>query len=133
MRYRVLCILLFSLFVLGYSNKADLVPSLTKLSAAQTQSQSIRDEIKIINSKAIVKQGDFGFITIQGLPNTKYRITTSFKRGNRIVSVNQWRATGVNGQATFNWLVDSETAPGTYPAVISGGGKRLTTYHTVNP
>lgn len=133
MKYSLLYILFLSIFISGCNNKNDLMSKLVKLSATQTQSQNIVDDLKIINSKAIVNRGDFGFITIQGRPETKYRITTSFNKGNRVVSVNQWRVTGVNGLATFNWVVDSETIPGTYTAVISGGGKKLNTYHTVNP
>ncbi len=133
MKYRLLYILLLSIFISGCSSKIDFTSRLTKLSTIQTQSQTIVDDLKIINSKAIVNHGESGFITIQGRPETKYKITTSFKKRNKVISVNQWRITGINGQATFNWFVDSETISGTYSAIISGGGKRLTTYHTVNP
>jgi hypothetical protein len=133
MRYRLFYILLLCIFISGCSSRIDLISLLTKFSTIQTQSQTIADDLKIINSKAIVNHGEFGFITIQGRPETKYKITTSFKKSNRVVSVTQWRVTGINGQATFNWFVDSETLPGTYSATISGGGKSLNTYHTVNP
>jgi hypothetical protein len=132
-KYRLLYILLLCLFISGCSSKNYLISKLTRLSIVQTQSQTIVDDLKIINSKAIVNHGEFGFITIQGRSETKYKITTSFKRRNRVVSVTQWRLTGIDGQATFNWFVDSETVPGTYSATISGGGNRLNTYHTVNP
>lgn len=133
MKLRLLCVLLLCVFISGCSSIINLPSGLIRLSALQSQSRSLADDLRIINSNAIVNRGDFGFITIQGRPQTRYRITTSFRRGNRIIPVNQWRVTGSNGQATFNWVVDPETTPGTYPAIISGVGRSLNTYHTVNP
>lgn len=121
------------MLISGCSSRINLISRLNKASTIQTQSQTIVDDLKIINSKVSLRHGEFGFITIQGRPETKYKITTSFKKRSRAVSVTQWRVTGINGQATFNWFVDSETLPGTYSAIISGGGKSLNTYHTVNP
>lgn len=131
MKYSLLCIMFFCLFTSGCANNTDFVSGLTKLSAIQAQSQLISEDLKIVNSNVSIKPGGFGFITIQGRPETKYKITTSFRKRNRLVNVTQWRVTGTDGRATFNWVVDPETAPGTYSAVISGGGKRLDTYHTV--
>lgn len=133
MRYSLLYILLFFILISGCSSEVHLISKLTELSTAQAQLQTVADDLRIINSKTNLSHGDFGFITIQGHPETKYKITTSYKRRNRVVSVTQWRITGIDGTATFNWVVDSETIPGTYSVVISGGGKRLNTYHTVNP
>ena len=133
MKCRLLFFLLLSVFLFGGSSPINLTPRLTKVSAIETQFQNIADDLTIINSKTSVRQGEFGFITIQGRPETKYRITTTFKKNRRIISVRQWRITGINGQATFNWFVDFETIPGNYSAIISGGGKRLNTYHTVSP
>lgn len=133
MKCRLLYFLLLSIFLFGGSSPINLTPGLTKVLAIETQSHSIADELIIINSSASVRPGEFGFITIQGRPETKYRITTTFKKNKRVVFVRQCRVTGINGQATFNWFVDSETIPGTYSALISGGGKRVNIYHTVHP
>ena len=37
------------------------------------------------------------------------------------------------GVATFNWIVDMKTTPGTYAASIFGGGYTLNTTHIVLP
>lgn len=130
---RLLCILFLCLFISSCNINTDSVTKFNKLSSEQTQSQLAGNNLRIINSNTYIKHGDFGFITIEGLPKTKYKITTSFKKDQKVISVTQWRVTDVNGNATFNWIVDSETIPGTYPAVITGGGKKLDTYHTVLP
>lgn len=132
MKYILLCILFSCILLSGFS-KIDITPRFLKSSAVQTQSQAAAENLRIISSNANIRHGDFGFITIQGRPETEYKIATSYRRGNRVISVTQWRVTGQNGQATFNWVVDAETVPGTYSAVITGGGEQLTTYHTILP
>lgn len=132
-RYRLLYVLLLCIIASGCSTKNDLISRLTKFSTIQAQSEAIGDNLTILNSKTSIRGGEFGFITIQGQPGIKYKISTLYKKGNRTLSVTQWRVTDARGQATFNWFVDSDTTPGTYSATISGGGKTINTYHTVNP
>jgi hypothetical protein len=133
MLHKLLCFVLFLLFIVGCSSNTTLIsePKRTQISRLQTTSSS--DELKIIRSSTKLKVGDMGFITIQGKPGVRYKIESSFKIGQRVIPVTQWRVTGKNGQATFNWVVSTETAPGNYSAVISGDGKALNVSHTVLP
>ena len=133
MKLRLLCMILICMFLSGCRSKTNMPSIFGRLSSMQYTTQGLPGDISIINSNTAVNRGDFGFITIQAQPGTRYRITTSYKKGSRIVSVNQWRITDSKGQATFNWVVSPETVPGTYPAIIYGGGRSINTYHTVNP
>lgn len=133
MKLILLCMIFICEFLSGCSSKINMPPGLVRLSSVQSQPQELAGSLSIINSSTAVNRGGFGFITIQGRPGTRYKITTSYRNGNRIISVNQWRITDSNGQATFNWVVGPETVPGTYPAIIYGGGRSINTYHTVNP
>ena len=100
-------------------------------SITQKQFQTAKRHLKIINAITNVKRGGTGIITIQGAPNTSYSIKTSYKLGNKTISVIQWRKTDVTGVTTFNWIVSMETAIGTYAATISGGGDIIKTNHRV--
>lgn len=133
MKVKLLCMIFICIFLSGCSSIINMTHGIVRLSSVQSGLQSLPSDLSIINSSTVVNRGGFGFITIQGRPETRYRITTSYKKGNRIISVNQWRITDSNGQATFNWVVGPETVPGTYPAIIYGGGRSINTYHTVNP
>jgi ABC-type thiamine transport system substrate-binding protein len=115
MKIRQIFILAICLLLLGISYQP---------AKAQTQ-------LKVIASKTVLKRGETGTITIQGVANTKYIIKTSYVLGEREVAVTQMRASDENGEATFNWVVDKKTLPGTRTAVISGGGERIELTHTV--
>jgi alpha-D-ribose 1-methylphosphonate 5-triphosphate synthase subunit PhnG len=88
-------------------------------------------QLRVLASKTVLRRGETGTITIQGKANTSYTINTSYVLGNREIGVSQMRTTDENGQATFNWVVDTKTALGTRSAVISGGGERIELSHTV--
>lgn len=89
--------------------------------------------LQIINETSTLKKGEAGVITIQGKPNTKYIIETSYSISGKSIAVKQWRITDSNGRAAFNWLVDNKTDAGTRKAFIYGGGERIETSHTVMP
>lgn len=95
--------------------------------------EDINRAIRIINSNTNLKQGDTGFFMIQALPNTRYTITTNYKRGTQIMSVSQWRRTDESGYATFDWVVGANTQPGVYTAIIRGGGTRIKTNYIILP
>jgi hypothetical protein len=115
MKIRQIFILAICLLLLGISYQPV---------KAQTQ-------LKVLASKTVLKRGETGAVTIQGIANTKYTIKTSYAIGDREISVVQMRATDENGEATFNWVVDRRTVLGTRTAVISGGGERIELTHTV--
>lgn len=98
-----------------------------------TPVMNVQGSLSITRAVTTVRKGDFGIIVIQGKANTRYRVNSSFKEGNRTIPVTQWRTTNANGVATFNWFVSEETALGTYPLTITGNGDSLQLSHTVIP
>lgn len=96
-------------------------------------SSTVKGNLKILNSTSQVKHGGAGFITIKGRPRTRYYIRTSYRLANRTILVTQWRITDGTGVAVFNWIVSTDTVPGTYTATITGDGETLRTNHTVLP
>jgi hypothetical protein len=95
--------------------------------------EDISRNIQIVNSNTNLKLGETGFYMIQALPNTRYTITTNYKKGTHVMSVSQWRKTDESGYATFNWVVGANTQPGVYTAIIRGGGARLKTNYIILP
>lgn len=87
--------------------------------------------LRVVDSRTTVKQGESGFITIEGRADTKYTIETSYKTNSRIVNVFQSHITGNDGKTTFRWYVSPDTQSGTRPAIISGNGEHITLSHTV--
>lgn len=127
------CILVLTIILLGSYNTAKSTPTpiVKLLTAPQAQSVMAQNSLTIISSVSTVKHGETGAIIIQGTPRTQYSIKTSYKLGNKTIPVIQWRTTDQIGVTTFNWIVSNGTTPGTYNAIISGGGNTLTTTHTV--
>jgi hypothetical protein len=117
--------------MIGCSNEINTASNTNKSVTVQTQAEVAQNNLRIINSQTTLNHGGMGYITVQGKAKTQYTLLSSFKVGNRVVDVTQWRITGDSGQATFNWIVSPETVPGTYDIFISGGGERLNLSHTV--
>ena len=133
MKIKISCILLLGMLMLGCNNTNVEIPTVKSLNIPQEQITIVQSNLKIINAISEVKRGGTGVIIIQGMPKTLYNIKTSYKLGNKIVPVIQWRTTDATGVATFNWIVSKNTIVGTYPATISGGGDVVNTNHTVLP
>ncbi|MGH4119748.1 hypothetical protein [Clostridium sp.] len=133
MKIKAVCIIFSGVCIMGFYGIIGTTPSVQAFNMSQEQSIISQGQLKIINSVSTVKHGGTGLITIQGIPNTRYSITTSYKLNNKIISVIQWRTTDGIGVTTFNWIVNMNTIAGTYDATISGGGDILKTNHTVVP
>lgn len=133
MKYKLLCILLFSTFTIGCSNEIDMASTTDKPATIQTQARVDQNKLRVINSQTALNRGGIGYVTIQGMPRTKYTLKSSYRVGNRLVDIIQWRITGDSGQATFNWTVSPETTPETHDIFIFGGGENLRLAHTVLP
>lgn len=133
MKIKVACIIFLGVCTMGYYGIAGTTPVVEAFSISQKEPMISQSQLKIINSVSVVKHGETGLITIQGIPNTRYNITTSYKLNNKTISVIQWRTTDGIGVTTFNWIVAMKTLAGTYDATISGGGDILKTNHTVVP
>lgn len=133
MKFKLLYILLISAFMLGCSNKQDYASKVNTQLTIQTRAEVAYESLRVISSNTTLKKGDIGYITIQGKPRTKYTLRSTFQVGNRVVEVNQWRITGNDGKATFNWVVSSESHPGTRDIIIYAAGESLSLSHTVLP
>jgi len=131
MKLKTKYILILSICMLGNYNTANSIPTMKLLTGEQTQSVMAQNPLSIRSSVSKVKRGETGLIIIQGIPNTRYSIKTSYKLANKTIPVLQLRTTDKTGEATFNWIVNMETTPGTYEALISGGGNTLKTAHIV--
>ena len=125
--FLALCV---SLVVISIMRSSSLEATRTLV---DTKVNSMQRDLKILKSVTNVKHGEIGYITIEGEPGVKYTLTTTYKIGNKSIPVIQWRKVGESGQVTFLWSVSKESAIGTYPLTISGGGEALTTTHAVIP
>lgn len=131
MKIKVACIIFLGMCIMGYYGITGTTPVVEAFNVSQKQPIISQGQLRIISSVSVVKHGETGLITIQGIPNTLYNITTSYKIKNKIIQVVQWRTTDGIGVTTFNWIVSMKTIVGTYDATISGGGDILKTNHTV--
>lgn len=122
MKFKSLFLALLFIFILGFSS----------VSSASEVHSNVTNDILIISSNTNLKIGDLGYIVIQGKPGVRYNLRTSYELGDRIITVSQTRGTDANGQATFNWVVERGTSPGTHTATISGGGASINVTHTVS-
>lgn len=133
MKIRKRYILILSICMLGNYNTARSMSTVKLFAQEQTQSVMAQDSLSVRSSITSVKRGGAGFIIIQGIPNTRYSIRTSYKLGDKIIPIMQLRTTDKTGEATFNWIVNDETIPGTYDASIYGAGNTLKITHIVLP
>jgi hypothetical protein len=131
MKIKVACIIVIGVCIIGYYGITGTTPVVEAYNISQKQPPMSKSKLKIINAVSVVKRGGTGLITIQGIPNTRYNITTSYKLENKTIPVSQWRITDRIGVTTFNWIVNMKTITGTYDATISGGGDILKTNHSV--
>lgn len=131
---KLICLLVISgcFFSYYFNGKPTIVEGL-ELANKQPISTFVQEKLVLIKSVTILRRGDVGIITIQGEPGVIYNLTSSFNDGNRTIPVNQWRTGDSKGLASFNWVVGEDTAAGTYPITISGGGQVLNLTHTVLP
>lgn len=133
MKYKLLCILLFCFLVGGYIGESKFISCINRSASVEVQVQAASPTLTIVSSQTTVRPGGTGYITIQGKPRIRYMIKSSFRIGTRLMYVTQWRTTDANGMATFNWVADSASVPGTYNISITGGGETLNLSHTVVP
>lgn len=132
LRNKLLYILSLSILISGFSSAINMRTNLTELKTIEVQAQTASENLRIIDSRTILNSGNMGYIIIQGTPRRRYTLKSSFKIDNTVIDITQWRITGDNGQATFNWVVSPESVPGTYNILIYGGdGERLHLSHTV--
>ena len=87
--------------------------------------------IEITNVSSSVSPGEYAYISVQGEPNTDYSITVIYNSGPSTAAGLYTKTSDSNGNVSWEWKVGTRTASGTYPIIISGGGKTYTTEFTV--
>lgn len=97
----------------------------------QDESTDKSDTLRVIESNTRVGHEEYASISIKGRPGETYSITSNYKWGGDSVTAFEKRRAGNDGVATWIWRVRSNTTPGTYPIIITGGGQRLETSYTV--
>jgi len=105
----------------------------TRLGQENTVGAGSSDEIRILSANTTVGYEEYASISIIGKPGETYTITSKYKWGGEDVSVFEKRTANRDGVATWVWKVRSNTTPGTYPIVITGGNQRIETSYTVLP
>lgn len=91
------------------------------------------DSIRILSSNTKVRHEEFASISIIGKPGETYSISSNYKWDGENVTAFVKRRANNDGVATWVWKVRSNTTPGTYPIIITGGNQRLETSYTVEP
>ena len=87
--------------------------------------------ISVLNGKKIVKLGEKGSLTIQGIPDTSYTVTANYNNSLGTMTATAVKRAGNDGRVSWDWDVKGDTLPGTYKLLVSGGGKMITTSYTV--
>lgn len=88
-------------------------------------------EITLKNIKTPVRLGETGSLTIQGQPHTQYTITAVYDNTRDTIMATAVKQADSDGTVNWTWDVNSDTKPGTYGLMITGGGRMLTASYTV--
>lgn len=107
------------------------IPQQQEYGLLEVQPPPSPEKLKLVDIKTPVKQGEEGSITVQGQPDTVYSITSTFLVGRDMVTSYEHKTSSLNGTVTWRWRVRTNTAPGSYPVTITGGGRTLKTTYTV--
>ena len=78
-----------------------------------------------------VRQGETGGLSVQGRPDTQYTITAVYRKSGNMVTSTAVKRSGDNGIVELEWNVSSQTEPGTYGVMVSGGGEQIAAAYTV--
>jgi hypothetical protein len=122
----VIILLLVSVFIIRRSSLLSTAPKISNVGILGNE-----EGFKIIRAVTELKRGDKGYIALSGKKGAKYKVNTSFKRGNNYYTVKKVLIPNKNGDITLEWTVHKDTVPGTYPIIISDGKKILNLSHTV--
>ena len=87
--------------------------------------------IRIISANTRVTYEQYASISILGKPGVTYSISSNYKWGKNDVTAFEKKKAGNDGIVTWLWQIKSNSAPGTYPITISGGGQEIKTSYTV--
>lgn len=69
--------------------------------------------------------------TIQGAPNTEYKIGVYYKSGASTADGLENKTSDSSGNVSWSWKIGGSTEPGTYRITVNGGGEEYKTEFTV--
>ena len=102
------------------------IKSLGEKAINKTESKEIK-----VNNSLNYSRNENATISITGLPNTQYSIAVYYNSGKSTAAGLVNKTSDANGHVSWTWKIGSKTNPGTYRAVITGGGETKTMHFTV--
>lgn len=102
----------------GYSKKKS-----RKTDAARSSDETLR----VTKEAGKVKNGSEAELTIQGKPNTEYRISVIYSSKRSEAAGLDDATTDSSGTLTWIWKVGARTKAGSHKIEIEGGGEKITT------
>lgn len=101
----------------------------SKKKSSKTESaQSADDTLCVTKEAGKVKNNDEAELTINGKPDTEYRISVFYSTKRSEAKGLENATTDSNGTLTWIWKVGAKTAAGKHKIEIEGGGEKITTY-----
>lgn len=94
----------------------------------QTGTSSASSGITIVKSNLNVTPGEYASITIHTAPGASGSIEVDYKSGPSHAQGLYPQTADRNGDITWTWDVGRHTTPGSWPVVITAGGKTIRTY-----
>lgn len=86
--------------------------------------------IQLIDMTLFVYNNNMASLTIQGKPNTDYRISVYYSSGTSTAEGLGVKTSDSAGYVTWDWKVGARTKEGSHKIVVSGGSDTLTVYFT---
>ena len=71
-----------------------------------------------------MEAGSNATVTIQGEPNTEYKIHIYYDSGESTAQGLEPKTSDANGVVTWEWKVGANTTPGTHAITVEGGGTK---------
>lgn len=105
----------------------------TKLTHAESEESadefvSSNGTILLVDITSFVYNNNMASLTIQGKPNTDYRISVYYSSGESTAEGLGMKTSDSDGYVTWEWKVGARTKAGSHKIVISGGSDTLTVY-----
>ena len=94
-------------------------PEKTEAAPAETE-----NPIVFTNYTNYVEAGSNATVTIQGTPNTEYKIHVYYDSGESTAQGLEAKTSDANGMVTWEWKVGSKTTTGTHAITVEGGGAK---------
>ena len=88
--------------------------------------------LKVISLTTPVNPGEIATIVVQGKAGKQYSIVVYYKSGPSTAAGLEPEIAGADGKVSWSWKVGVRTSAGSWKITVSGDGKTVSTYITVN-